>query len=100
MEGLIVNANNSVQGPNNNNNMAGVHSQHPQYALGGEDTVRVSRCGCVPAFLYEDVQHPDKVQGGGSPAGLAAPSWARKIPLFGPLWCVSGAQGTTKVRRR
>ena len=56
-----------------------------------QDTVRLSRCGCVPqlSLVYEDVQQ-----------GKSAPSWARRIPLFGPLWCVSGATGTSKVRRR
>ena len=58
------------------------------YLYGDQDTVRVSKCGCVPqlSLVYEDV-------------GKEAPSWARRIPLFGPLWCVSGATGT-RVRRR
>ena len=72
-------------------------SNPQQYIIGAEDTVRAARCGCVPGLnlLYEDVQNPDKSLG-----NSGAPSWAKKIPLFGPLWCVSGAQGTTKVRRR
>ena len=53
-----------------------------------QDTLKVSKCGCVPqiSLVYEDV-------------GKGVPRWTRRIPLLGPLWCVSGATGT-KIRRR
>ena len=56
-----------------------------------QDTLKVSKCGCVPqiSLVYEDVGKG--IQG--------IPRWTRRIPLFGPLWCVSGATGT-KIRRR
>ena len=74
----------------------------PPSPYNGDDTVRAARCGCVPQLggllydQYDDVQQEMP----SSAKGSTAPSWARKIPLFGPLWCVSGATGTAKVRRR
>lgn len=56
--------------------------------LKDQDTLKVSKCGCVPqiSLVYEDV-------------GKGVPRWTKRIPLLGPLWCVSGATGT-KLRRR
>ena len=72
------------------------------------DTIQPRRCGCVPqlSLVYEDkgrggevVEEGWEEVGSGESPPSPSSSWARRIPLLGPFWCVRGS-ATTTIRRR
>ena len=68
------------------------------------DTLQPRRCGCVPqlSLVYggEEVREGEEgwEEPSSSPRGREG-SWASRIPLLGPFWCVRGS-ATTTIRRR